>query len=158
MSSVTAVPNVNVRMGEIVVAREGTLSALLGSCVGVVLYDCRKSVCGLAHVVLPESRERAGPSGKYMDTAIESMIEQMGSKLRKGLVAKIAGGADMFQSNSEESIGAQNILAATSVLKDLEIPLAGSECGGERGRRIVLDVITGKVTVQQVGASEIVSL
>ena len=46
----------SIPMGEISVARnDGTLRTLLGSCLGVALYDRRLKLGGLAHVVLPWS-------------------------------------------------------------------------------------------------------
>ena len=47
----------SIRMGEMAVAiNDGVLRTLLGSCIGLVLYDRKRKVGGLAHVVLPESR------------------------------------------------------------------------------------------------------
>ena len=52
-----------VRMGEIAVATsEGVLRTLLGSCIGLVLYDRRARAGGLAHIVLPDSQGRASAS------------------------------------------------------------------------------------------------
>ena len=47
----------SVRMGEMQVGGNGdTLRTLLGSCIGLALYDRRRKIGGLAHIVLPESR------------------------------------------------------------------------------------------------------
>ena len=41
-----------------------------------------------------------------------------------------------------------------SVLTDMGIPLVGRHCGGQQGRRLWLEIATGKVTIQQVGVAE----
>ena len=49
----------------------------LGSCVGVVLYDLTKKVCGMAHIMLPDSSLARGATvhpAKFADTAIPGLI------------------------------------------------------------------------------------
>ena len=41
----------------------------LGSCVALILHDRRRSLGGLAHIMLPESRGNADRPGKCADTA-----------------------------------------------------------------------------------------
>ena len=46
----------------------------LGSCVGIVLYDSLKKVAGMAHIMLPDSkqaRQMVPNRAKYADTAID---------------------------------------------------------------------------------------
>ena len=84
----------NVRMGEIAVADvEGVLCTLLGSCVGVILYDRSNSIGGLAHVVLPDSRGKSELPGKYVDTAIPELLRQLdeAGTNRRSLRARLAG-------------------------------------------------------------------
>ncbi len=142
-------------MGEIAVAQSGVLRTLLGSCVGLALYDPRWKVAGLGHIVLPASLGRTDPPGKFADTAVPAIIRQMhqfvnGERLRPH--AKIAGGATMFaMRDSSNSIGVQNVLAVERLLKELGIPIIGRHCGGEQGRRMRLDASTGSVTIDIVG-------
>ena len=83
-------------MGEIGVARtSGLLRTLLGSCLGLALYDRRLKVAGLGHIVLPSALGRNEHPGKYADTAVPEMIRQMqelAGEERLKLCAKIAGG------------------------------------------------------------------
>ena len=144
-------------MGELAVARtNGVLRTLLGSCLGLALYDSRLKVAGLGHIVLPASQGRNTTPGKYADTAVPELIRQMQalvSEERLKLRAKIAGGANMFVSaDSSNTIGAQNILAVERLLDELRIPIIGRHCGGELGRRMLLDATTGMVTIDVVGA------
>ena len=73
----------------------------LGSCVGVVIYDQMTKTCGLIHVMLPDStRIRANSNkAKFADTGIPLLLEELKKKgcSGRGLRAKIAGGAKMFE-------------------------------------------------------------
>ena len=89
-------------MGEIAVARGGgVLRTLLGSCVGLALYDTRLKVAGLGHIVLPASLGRTELPGKFADTAVPAIVRQMHQLVNNQRLrphAKIAGGANMFTS------------------------------------------------------------
>ncbi len=151
-------PDFKVGIAEIIVATQrGTLRTLLGSCIGLVLYDQRNKTGGMAHIVLPRSNGVSASLGKYADTAIPELIRQMqqlGSKTAN-ISAKIAGGANMFETTTKNSIGDQNIVAVSELLKQLMIPLLGSHCGGKQGRRMALDLATGDITVEVVGQTPI---
>jgi len=147
-------------MGEIAVARnDGVLRTLLGSCLGLALYDRRLKIAALAHIVLPDSQGREGIPGKFADTAVPAMLRQMqqlaaGEALRP--CAKIAGGANMFTASAgANTIGEQNIRAVERVLGALRIPVIARDCGGEQGRRMTLDTTTGVVTIEIVGAQNL---
>ncbi len=147
-----------IRMGELAVARnDGILRTLLGSCIGIALYDRRHRVGGLVHVVLPKSRGPGDPPGKFVDTAIPALCSQMeelaGCTLKPA--ARIAGGANMFSTNVTRAIGAQNLEATERLLGELRIPLVGRHCGGEQGRRMSLDTTTGVITIEIVGSEPV---
>ena len=79
---------------------DGVITVGLGSCVGIAIRDPRTGIGGLAHIMLPDSREIQNNSNrpKFADTGIEDMVNElikMGAS-RFRLVAKIAGGAQMF--------------------------------------------------------------
>lgn len=147
-----------VGMGELCVWRgAGRLKTLLGSCIGLVLHDDQQRVGGLAHIVLPRATNQDGPPGKYADTAISELIrqiEQLGGRSKR-LVAKYAGGANMFDSSSANNIGDINIEAVAALLQSLGIPVLGTDCRGKQGRRMCYDVQTGQVTVERVGSPAI---
>jgi chemotaxis protein CheD len=144
-------------MGELAVLRtSGVLRTLLGSCLGLALYDRRLKAAALGHIVLPASQGRNGPPGKFADTAVPMMIQclqELAPGERLKLQAKIAGGANMFAAaDARNSIGVQNVAAVERILDALHIPIAGRHCGGEQGRRMMLDAATGLVTIDVVGA------
>jgi len=148
----------SIRMGELAVAKEdGVLRTFLGSCIGLALYDRKRKVGGLAHVVLPQSRGETDRPGKFMDTAIPALIRDM-KRLAGGAIeptARIVGGANMFATEVVETIGTQNIEASAQVLEALRIPIVGRHCGGDKGRRMSLDTATGLIIIEIVGSDPI---
>ena len=149
-----------VTMGKWAVAPAPTLiRTLLGSCVGVVLYDRLAKMGGVAHIVLPDSRGDTSLPGKYADTAIPAMIadfdRQLGHKSLPRLVAKIVGGASMFQTSTPGmNIGKQNHEAVERILGSLGIPILARELGGEAGRRLTLDTSSGTVSIRIPGGTD----
>ena len=111
----------------------------LGSCVGVVLYDRIARLGGLAHIVLPEARGAVDHPGKYADTAIPTLIadfdRRLGGKVRPRLVAKLVGGANMFQLDIwyPGEFGAEhrprNQEAIEQILNELTIPIIAPRRG-----------------------------
>ena len=155
-------PATPVGMGEIAVARDnGVFRTVLGSCVGLVLHDRRRRIGGLAHIVLPDSHGRGCPAGKYADTAVPEMLRQLraladGEPLR--LTARLAGGAKMLPFQTGLTIGDHNVQAIERLLAVEGIVIVARCCGGERGRRLRLDVSSGSVTIETVGGEERVIL
>ena len=150
-----------IRMGEIGVAcatdEDTLLRTLLGSCIGVALYDARRGVAGLAHVVLPQSRGKNEPPGKFVDTAIPALIHEMETRVGRRVApeARIAGGANMFATAVTDTVGRRNIEACEKLLEAYEIPLRARHCGGEKGRKMTLDAGSGGVTIEVVGETPI---
>ena len=51
----------------------------LGSCVGIALYDATMRIGGLAHIMLPDSKQIKNNNNvaKFADTAIEVLINKL---------------------------------------------------------------------------------
>ncbi|MDX2037158.1 MAG: chemotaxis protein CheD [Isosphaeraceae bacterium] len=149
-----------VPMGKWAVAQAPTLiRTLLGSCVGVVLYDRVSRWGSVAHIVLPDSRGDAKLPGKYADTAIPAMLQDLDRALGRRsvprLCAKLVGGASMFQSTSAAmNIGKQNHDAVERILAELGIPIIARDLGGEAGRRLTLDTASGIVSIRVPGGAD----
>lgn len=140
-------------MGEIGVGRAGeTLVTLLGSCVAVVLFDRHRKTAAMAHIQLPVSLStvsaRIDGPGKFADTAIPQLLQHLSSPVPSRLVAHVAGGADMFVSSRDPTIGQLNIQATKRLLNELSIPLASSDFGGTRARRLRFEVDTGELQIE----------
>jgi len=149
------VPSGSLGIGVIGVARDtGVLRTFVGSCVGLALLDRRHRLAALAHIMLPDSQSAGTPPGKYADTAIPEMLRLLGGLAPGGtlrLAAKLVGGAKMFAFQSGTTVGDQNVAAVERILASLDIPVLGRDCGGDRGRRITLDVATGELRVETLG-------
>lgn len=154
-----AVVSDSIRMGQMAVATQGQqLRSLLGSCVGIALYDRQLGVGGLAHVVLPYSQGKTALPGKYVDTAIPTLVAQLQQLVsqRLRLEAKLAGGASMFKTQAAVQIGQRNVETAIQLLKVSGIPIRAQHCGGEVGRKMTLEVSTGVVTIEIVGQQTLI--
>ena len=135
----------------------GVLKTLLGSCVGLALYDGTRRVAGLAHVVLPRSQGQTDVPGKFVDTAVPLLLREM-KELVGGTIlptARIVGGANMFATSAVRTIGQQNIEASELMLAEMGIPIVGRHCGGEKGRRMTVNATSGLITIEIVGEDPI---
>lgn len=133
----------------------------LGSCVGVTLYDKSSKVVGMVHVMLPSSKDIKNNENKakFADTGIELLVERM-MKLgatKAGIVAKIAGGSQMFNFNSNNEtlkVGERNVAATKMKLKEMGIRLVAEDTGGNFGRTIVINSEDGSLHVRTIGHGE----
>ncbi len=130
----------------------------LGSCIGIALYDPVSKIGGLAHIMLPDSTQMRNNQSiaKFADTGIEELVRRMikagASKTR--MVAKIAGGAKMFEvsgSSNIGNIGARNAEASKKKLRQLGIPLKAEDTGLNYGRTVELYAETGEFHIKSVG-------
>lgn len=130
----------------------------LGSCIGIALFDSTTKVGGLAHIMLPDSTRIKNNSNiaKFADTGIKELVDQMvkAGANRGRLVAKIAGGAKMFEvagGGSIGNVGDNNAEASRKVLAELRIPLKAEDTGLNYGRTVELDCSTGAYLIKAVG-------
>lgn len=148
-------------MGELRAA-QGDDTALvclgLGSCVGLCAYDPVARVGGMAHMVLPTSREdRSGSSSpKFVDRAVPMLIEEMEQlgALRSLMIIKIVGGAQMVSIGSGAgtlNIGERNVEATKAALVGLNLRLHGEDAGGTHGRTVRLNLNSGQLLVSIAG-------
>lgn len=157
---------VQVKIADLAVLRDQGILATygLGSCIGIALYDPKRKVAGMAHILLNDSTKFIRPGvnsfnpAKFADTALplllQSMVEQGASK--KAIIAKIAGGASLFNfKGAGGGVGEKNIEAVRSKLEGLSIPLHGAEVGGNCGRTMKLMVDTGALVITTAGKGEI---
>ena len=137
----------------------GILTTLgLGSCVGVSLYDPISKIIGMAHVMLPLSTQARNNSNeaKFADTAIVKLVGDMiklGARKEK-IVAKLAGGAQMFSFNQSSDImriGSRNVAASKDKLEELKIPIISEDTGGTHGRTIELYSNDGRLLIKTIG-------
>ena len=145
------------------VSPDGVTTLGLGSCVGIALRDPVTKVGGLAHIMLPDSKAIRNANqniAKFADTGIEELViqmEKLGAK-RNRIVAKIAGGAAMFQANRSDvvQVGRRNVEATEAKLQQLNIPILAKDTGENYGRTVTFFPETGDFHIRAVGKSETV--
>ncbi|MCP4133270.1 MAG: chemotaxis protein CheD [bacterium] len=152
----------NVGIADIGVAESpDVLRTILGSCIGVCLYDPESKKGGLCHIMLPAQRSNTSSPKKYADTAIPMLIEELekiGAQTGK-LVAKIAGGATMFKLSENSimaDIGRNNSNKVKEILTERNIKLLAEDVGGDYGRTIDFFIETGEVKIKSIGKSDII--
>ncbi len=130
----------------------------LGSCVGIAIRDPITKVGGLAHIMLPDSTAIQGVSHvpKFADTGIRELIKVVVSAgaNRTRLVAKIAGGAQMFSFQNKSdlmTVGERNVEAVTRILKENKIPILAQDTGANYGRTVEFFPETGDFVIKAVG-------
>jgi chemotaxis protein CheD len=151
--------NVGVAQIEISTNPDVVLRTILGSCVGLCIYDRIKKAGGLAHILLPNAISKERPE-KYADTAVPMLIDRL---LKEGckmefMSAKIAGGAAMFKFQSSISlgqIGMRNIEVVKQTLTSRGIVLVAEDIGGCSGRVIDLFLTDGRMKVKASGKEKI---
>lgn len=136
------------------------VTAGLGSCIGVCVYDLSSQIGGMAHIMLPSSKENMkGNPAKYADSCMELLLEELYKMgvTKRNLKAKMAGGAQMFSFGGKSSllkIGERNAEAVERELKKAGIPLVAADVGGTFGRTINFDIKTGDLYVRTINHGE----
>ena len=154
---------IKVGMADLKIAKAPDLLTTLGlgSCIGLTLYDPVSKVGGLVHYMLPDSTKLKNNTNiaKFGDTGIRELYKQVvanGANPRR-LVAKIAGGANMFEVSGLSNVGnvgERNAEEAVLILKELNVPLIARDTGLNYGRTVVLDCSTGDYLIKSVGKPE----
>ena len=131
----------------------------LGSCVGIAIRDPQTKIGGLAHIMLPDSTQMSSQTlnvPKFADTGAKELVNQLvkAGASRTRLVAKIAGGAQMFAfqgGNDMMAVGERNAKAVRKVLAELKIPILAEDCGLNYGRTVEFFPETGDYVIKAVG-------
>ena len=154
---------IKVGMADLKIAKAPDLLTTLGlgSCIGLTLYEPVSKVGGLVHYMLPDSTKLKNNTNiaKFGDTGIRELYKQVvanGANPRR-LVAKIAGGAKMFEVSGLSNVGnvgERNAEEAVLILKELNVPLIARDTGLNYGRTVVLDCSTGDYLIKSVGKPE----
>jgi chemotaxis protein CheD len=156
---------IRVGISEFAVAKapKKLMTAGLGSCIGIAVYDVNTKIGGLSHILLPDSSFFSNHDNpeKFADLALTMMVKRIKELSRsEKLIAKIAGGASMFLQSKEnyiEGIGQKNIRAVIEILKELEIPIVGSDTGGNQGRTMTVNLENFEVVIST-GKKEVILL
>ncbi|WP_226989232.1 chemotaxis protein CheD [Desulfuromonas sp. TF] len=128
------------------------VTTVLGSCISVCLWDRSAGVGGINHFLLPLWNGEGLSTPRYGNIAIERLLEGMlrlGCR-RESMVAKVFGGATMWSNpNGLIAIGKRNVELAWKMLQEQQIPILGSQVGGDVGRKIIFHSGTGEVMLRR---------
>ena len=140
---------------------EGIITYALGSCIGICLYDQTSKIAGMIHIMLPEPGGRGDVDNiaKYATTGIPELLKKMDAAgaSRSRLVAKIAGGAKMFNMTNMKNIGDVGMRNAETVRKILSqerIRLLKEDCGQDYARTMTFFRETGEAKITSYGHEE----
>jgi len=154
---------VNVGIAQVVLGDSTTtLRTILGSCVGICIYDKVAKKGALAHVLLPEDSTKSNNREKFAETAVPYMVELLTKEGCKvpNMIAKIAGGASMFQfaaSFALGNIGDKNVETTLKMLERFKIPVLEQDVGGNLGRVIDFNIADGSLKVKAGGKEQTLS-
>lgn len=133
--------------------------AILGTCLGLALYDQKRKAGGLIHILLPSplgnTDFQPDTPGKYGSTGIPMLINEL---IRMGcttqaLKATIAGGALVGPVSGMDmglDIGGRSADIARRILKEQGIEILKSETGGFFACTLELDMMTGETKIAPV--------
>jgi len=154
---------IEVGMAQMKLAKAGAIlvTRVLGSCLGITLYDPVKKIGAMAHPMLPDIDKvkiKSNPA-RFVNSVINKMLQDLKKEgcLKLHLVAKLFGGAHMFSFITKDSVlnvGERNIEMAKSVLQQQGIKIAAEELRGSIGRTIELDLENGRVCVKTISMKE----
>lgn len=137
---------------------DGITTLGLGSCVGIALRDPISKVGGLAHIMLPDSTKIQNSTSipKFADTGIQELVKQMISAgaSKNRIVAKIAGGAQMFSFQNKSdlvAVGERNVEATKKKLRELGIRILAEDTGENYGRTVEFYPESGDFIIKAVG-------
>jgi len=150
---------VYLKIGEYYITKVPTvISTVLGSCVGVCLFEKKERIGGLNHILLPGRPDLNyfNDSARYGINAMELLINgiiKLGGK-KENIIAKAFGGACVTSSFSyENGPGQKNVEFVIRFLKDEDIKLVCHDLGGYDIRKIFLHSNTGDVFLKRLNSS-----
>lgn len=122
------------------------ICTVLGSCVAVCLWDCRKRFGGANHYIYGWAGNNSR-TARYGDASIQCLIKLMikAGSARKNLKAHIVGGGQNPDFSS--AVGVENVTAAEKILRRYDIEVVTRDTGGNTGRKLIFDNECGEVVV-----------
>jgi chemotaxis protein CheD len=142
--------------GQVHVSVEGqSVVLILGSCVGVCLWDPISAIGGATHYLLPAWDGRGVASPRYGNVAIGTLVQKLmeaGARLEQ-LRAKVFGGGCLFDSmrandTNADHLGSRNVQTALEVLTTTRILVVSTQAATDRGQRVEFRTDTGESSVK----------
>jgi len=143
---------VDVGIGKLEVSKKNRVfvARALGSCVGLAMYDKKKKMGGMAHVMPPGNapvKEGVIPA-RYAVNSIDQLIQQFSREgiSKEKLMAVIVGGGNVLR-RKYDTIGADNISAVSRQLKGKQIEIKANSVSGTQRKSARFDVGKGRIFV-----------
>jgi chemotaxis protein CheD len=141
---------INVDTGQLKVGGSDSIlrSSAIGSCIAIAVYNSKKPVGILAHIMLPGKSPLTNSvqKNKYAENAIDEIIETMnrlGVKNNEFEVC-LVGAANVLEDKAD-TICVSNIKSVVDLLKEKNIKINVKALGGVQRRTISFDVGKGRV-------------
>lgn len=144
--------------GEIHVTSEPSLiTTVLGSCLCLTMHHKPTGLSVICHAVMPRRSEaRIKDDGgksifQYVDSSLEWMIAQYEKNgiEPSSVEVKMFGGAALFTdfgpTAKELGVGKRNVETAIQLIKNKRLKLTAWNVGGNRGRKLIFNTLTGEV-------------
>jgi chemotaxis receptor (MCP) glutamine deamidase CheD len=151
---------VGIHVGELFAgAGDIVVKTLLGSCVSACLYDPRRGVGGMNHILLPEAIGGPGQTPGELRYGLHAMDLLLGSLVKLGadrasLCAKLFGGANTLDIEGVgQSIGPANVAFVDRFCAVERIRLIARDVGGSEARQVRFHVGTGRAWVRRLPAA-----
>jgi len=142
-----------VQPGHMVVSAEPhTLSAIVGSCVAVSLWDPVTGAGGMNHYQLPALPAPAMASPRFGEVAVRDLVRGVVGLggWRNRMEARVFGGARVLHLGEDGvCLGSRNVDLAVELLTDEGIAIVGGDVGGRQGRRVLFDTGSGQAWVRE---------
>ncbi|MDH3382397.1 MAG: chemotaxis protein CheD [Flavobacteriaceae bacterium] len=149
--------NYHLHPGEIFVTGDDmNITTVLGSCVAVCIWDSKRGIAGMNHIMLPVTRDDEPYSTRYGNVATFVLYDMLRSEgcFPKFMRVMVFGGANAmakFGTSGGVNVGQRNIDVTLKVLQKLKLDIIKKDLGGQRGRKIVFNVKTGKIDFNYLG-------
>lgn len=144
----------HVTIGKVKIGRAGqSLTAILGSCVGIGFLFMERGVYGLSHCLLSKSGAATEElTGRHVDSAIASLstMMELTPPDRRKIGVIVAGGANMTMPEATDPkrlVGQVNASFALKALKEAGFRVRHDDLGGNSGRQITINCDDGSYDI-----------
>jgi len=128
------------------------LAAVVSSGIAVTVYDRKRKRGGMAHYVRPY-REGHRSTPLFAAPSIVTLVKILsssGSRKRHWEVYLYGGAQNPDCSRHVEGLGDKNVAVGLEILEKLGVPVAGTDVGGRRGRKIIFHTGSGETAIARV--------
>ncbi|MFX0035400.1 MAG: chemotaxis protein CheD [Candidatus Hermodarchaeota archaeon] len=123
----------------------------LGSCIALILFDCKNKVSGMSHILLPKAQKnkKIEYPHKYADLSVKLLVHELvkHGAMKENIKGIIIGGSKIFDLD-ENFMGIDNIQAIKLELAKLNINILKEHVGGKEGRAVIFDTKNFTVLVK----------